>query len=289
MQIPNDIQVIKICKAGLMKGPASFNRTRRIIYLNGPVFNEFTKAEQDFILCHELGHITTRNEILADLNGFNRFMQLGYTPKQAVEAIKNTLSFTKPQHDQRFLNMILEAAAYDYEKNNNEKSLKIFNMFTPNNILSEKDIDYLRNQVSGFGVNDDDFDNFLGIGKKAKERRDERRDARADRKAAKQSNKNAKAEAKANLINAKAEGIKNGTFKSSAGEIFNSITDTANNIFGGNKNPDADVEDYEITPEEQAAAESKKKMTTYIIIGVVVIAVVAAVIFFATKKKKGGK
>jgi hypothetical protein len=23
-------------------------------------------------------------------------MQLGYTPKQAVEAIKNTLSFTKP-------------------------------------------------------------------------------------------------------------------------------------------------------------------------------------------------
>lgn len=280
MQLPEGISIVRVNHPGLIKGPATFNRRLKTIFVYTPVFDSLQKFEQDFIICHELGHIETRDELQADRLAFDRYMQLGYTPSKAVEAIHNTLSYTNGQHNARYIGMIREAAAYDMAVNGNEKNKKLITMTTPA-YLSEQDLKRLRSQVSAFGVTDSDFDNFLGFGAKAQERKE----ARTERK-------NMKAQARADLIasraeknRAKAEGIKTGTYKpTDVGGIVGSVTGAVSSIFGKSDTPiDQELSQEEIAVMEEAAR--KKKTTTYIVVGVVVV-IVAVVLFVVLGKKK---
>lgn len=270
MKLPKGI-LLKEIDVPELKTPAMFSRNRNTVYVNKTRFNKLSKPEQDFVICHELGHAETRNEIEADFLGFNRFMSLGYTPKQAVEALNNSLSFTLPEHNERFSEIIRNAATYDVLVNKNFKSLKIINMYTPGqeNFTAE-DYEYLKSRLEPMGVTEDDIQGFLGFGKKAQERRDARQAARLEKKAA-----------KTNLINAKAEGIKAGTFKSGAGDIVNKLADTASSIFGKNTNADTEIENMD----NGGADTSSSNTSTYVIVGVIVIVIV--VIGIVMLKKKG--
>jgi hypothetical protein len=267
-----------------------FSRKQKAIYLNSPKFDKFTAAEQDFIISHELGHSQTDNEIEADYLALRRFIdELGYTPKQAVQALNNTLSFERSGHNARFNAIVMNAACYDYFVNKNKKSLKILDMYTPGT-LNEADLDYLRNQLQPMGVTDDDLHSFLGFGKKA----NERKEARQDRKDLKAEARAEKIKSKAAINQAKAAGIADGTYQGGAANIFNKVADTAANILGGNKAGSPESE--ELTAAELAAIEAeekKKKQTTMIVVGVVVVVIiiVVGVIWFnkSGKGKKGGK
>lgn len=267
-----------------------FSRKKNAIYLNSHQFDKFNQAEQDFIISHEIGHSQTDNEIEADYLALRRFIEeLGYTPKQAVQSLNNTLSFERSGHNARFNAIVMNAACYDYFINKNKKSLKILDMYTPGT-LNEADLDYLRNQLSPMGVTDDDLHSFLGFGKKAQERRE----ARQERKDLKAEARAEKIKSKAAINQAKAAGIKDGTFQGGAANIFNKVADTASSILG---NKSAQKSSPEMSAAEIAAieaeieAEQKQKKQTLIVVGVVVviIIVVVGVIWFNKKGKKGGK
>lgn len=221
-----------------VSSPACYSPSRRTIYINPPTFDSLSDRTKTFVLCHEVGHATVRDEDLADWEGFLRFIRLGYTPKDAVEAINESLGMMHPEHQERFIALVYRAAKYDAEVNNNPKTLNLIMENPVFEHFTEKDATLLaqrtglsEDEVMDFlGMSEDEASDFLCMSKEErqakkqakkdakaekkakkqeqKERRQEARtqkqEAKAAEKAAKTERKNQKAEARVNLINSRA-------------------------------------------------------------------------------------
>ena len=252
-----------------VSSPACYSPSRRTIYINPPTFDSLSDRAKTFVLCHEVGHATVRDEDLADWEGFLRFIRLGYTPKDAVEAINESLGMMHPEHQERFIALVYRAAKYDAEVNNNPKTLNLIMENPVFEHFTEKDATLLAQRT---GLSEDEVMDFLGMSEDeasdflcmSKEERQAKRQAKKDAKQAKKdqkaaakqakkdqkaANKQAKIDAKlarqeartnviqsrANKNNAKAEGIANGTYRGAGaaiGDALGGVLDTAKSIFG---------------------------------------------------------
>lgn len=115
---------------------------------------------------------------------------------------------------------------------------------------------------------------LFGFGKKAKARRAEKHKAKIARK-----------DAKTQMLLAKAQGIKQGTFQpgSAIGGVFSKITDVASSIFGGGgSGQEAEMPGGGMPP----SPTERKPIYTNPIFLVGGAVAVGAIIYFATKKKK---
>lgn len=295
-----------------VNSPACYSPSRQTIYINPPTFDILSNRAQDFVMCHEAGHAFNESEFGADWAGFLRFLRMGYTPKDAIEAMNESLSMSSPQQQQRFLALIYRAACYDAEINNNPKTLNL--------IMSNPEFEQFTNSdvrlfARRAGISEDDAADFLGMSEARQAKKDERkakkdqkaadRQARKDQRAAnrqaKLDSRLAKQEARTNVIqsranknNAKAEGIQNGTWDGGAGavkDIFGGIADTAKNIFGGGSSESyEDVYDdegnYLGSTETKSTGSAGSGMMKWILIGAAVLIAVVVVIVILKKKKK---
>ena len=196
-----------------VSSPACYSPSRRTIYINPRTFDRLSDRAKTFVLCHEAGHVVTKDESLADWNGFQRFMRLGYTPKDAVEAINESLGMLHPEHQKRFLALVYRAAKYDAEVNNNAKTLNkimnnpVFEHFT------DKDAELLaqrtglsQDEVLDFlGMSEDEASDYLCMSKEERQaKKQAKKDAKAEKKAAKEEQKARRQEAKTQKQEAKA-------------------------------------------------------------------------------------
>lgn len=271
--------------------PACYSPSRKTIYINPPSFDRLSKRAQDFVMCHEAGHASTKSETGADWYGFNRFIGMGYTPKDAIEAMNESLSMSTPEQQRRFLELIYKAAVYDKRKNNNAKTLKIimnnptFEQFTPEDA---------RLLAMRAGVSEDEAADFLGMSesrKAKKEQRQANRQAKKDAKLARKEAKNQVILSRAAKNNAKAQGIADGTYDPSAGikSVFSGITDTVKGVMGiGSTDTTTDV-DYSDAGIDYSSTETKSSTSSnlkwILIAAAVVIAIVVVVIIIKKRKK----
>ncbi len=124
----------------------------------------------------------------------------------------------------------------------------------------------------------EDTSDFLGLcfgSGRCKRRRDARRKAREGKR-----------DARNQIKIAKAEGIRNGTFKSTGSGLLNTLGSLASNIFGGGggseQAPVPEPQMYTNQPTAPAPAKKNKKII-YVVIALVIVAGFA---FYAMKKSK---
>jgi hypothetical protein len=142
--------------------PARVNRKTGELQINIPVWNTLTPEAKRFVFLHEEGHLVlqTRNELAADKYAFEKYVGEGHSLKAGVKALTRVLG-NNPNHIIRSNTILNHAKQY-------------------------------QDTMSNFNVNDwitPAYDNFLGIGKKAKARRIERKEVKHDAKLAKIENK----------------------------------------------------------------------------------------------------
>jgi hypothetical protein len=143
--------------------PAKCNHRTGVIYVNTNTFYKYPKPHQDFILLHELGHLKhkTHSEFTADQYAYYAFKKLGYTDQQALQAIKDTLPNPNPEQSQRIQAIF-------------NKTLKP--KFTP--MRTENIFDITYPSPSNTQAQCPECDSFLGMGKKAQERKRLRNDSK---------------------------------------------------------------------------------------------------------------
>lgn len=284
-----------------VSSPACYSPSRQTIYINPPTFDILSNRAQDFVMCHEAGHAHNESEFGADWAGFLRFLRMGYTPKDAIEAMNESLSMSSPQQQQRFLALIYRAACYDAEVNNNPKTLNL--------IMSNPEFEQFTNSdvrlfARRAGISETEAADFLGMSdeKKAakaakKEQRQANRQAKKDAKLAKKEAKTQVILSRANKNNAKAEGIANGTYQGAGAAIkdtLNNALSTVGGIFGvgsGSSQTETETEYDDEGNEiytgstETKSATSGGKMKWLLIAAAVIIAVVVVVIIVKKRKK----
>lgn len=294
--------------------PACYSPSRRTIFINPTTFDPMSKRAQDFVLCHEAGHALEESEYLADWEGFRRYMKLGYTPKDAVEAMNESLSMTTPQQQNRLIHMIFNAACYDSVVNNNRKILRQI-MRNPNfEQFTEEDVRLLTNRMNSLGenTNEDEVADFLGMSDEKKAAKAAKKAARQAKKDQKAANKQAKQQAKidrqnarnqvilsrAAKNNAKAEGIANGTYQGAGSvvkDVFSTVGDTVKGIFGGGSTSEETYEETYDDGEGGYVGSTETKVETtgngkkWIFIGIAAALVIGVVVFIIVRKKKGKK
>ena len=293
-----------------VQSPACYSPSRNTIYINPPTFDVLSQRAQDFVMCHEHGHATSVDESEADYNGFKQFLRLGYTPKDAIEAMNESLSMDVDHHQERFLKLIYRAALYDASVNGNTLILqKIMN--NPNfEQFTDQDAKLLALRA---GVPEDEAANFLGISEARQAKKDAKAAKKAEKAAAKQAKKDQKAankqakldaklakqEARTNVIqsranknNAKAEGIANGTWDGGGSvvkDVFSNIADTAKGILGGGGSEESYEDVYDDEGNYLGSTETKSTsngMMKWILIGAAVLIAIVVVIIILKKKKK---
>lgn len=287
--------------------PACYSPSRRTIFINPTTFDPMSKRAQDFILCHEAGHALEESEYLADWEGFRRFMKLGYTPKDAIEAMNESLSMTTPQQQNRLIHMIFNAACYDSVVNNNRKILRQI-MRNPNfEQFTEEDVRLLTNRMNslGAGTNEDEVADFLGMSDEKKAAKAAKKEQRQANRQAKKDARLAKKDARTQVIlsraaknNAKAEGIANGTYQGAGSvikDVFGTVGDTVKGIFGGGSTSEETYEETYDDGEGGYVGSTETKVETtgngkkWILIGIAAALVIGVVVFIIVRKKKGKK
>ncbi len=287
-----------------VSSPACYSPSRQTIYINPPTFDILSNRAQDFVMCHEAGHAHNESEFGADWAGFLRFLRLGYTPKDAIEAMNESLSMSSPQQQQRFLALIYRAACYDAEVNNNPKTLNLIMSNPEFEQFTDSDVRLFARRA---GISEDDAADFLGMSEEKKAAKAAKKAAKQAKKDQKAANKQAKTDAKlakqqaktqvilsrANKNNAKAEGIANGTYQGAGAAIkdtLGSAINTIGGIFGANSGAE-DEEDYEdiyegSTETKMAAAETGNSKLKWLLIAAAVIIAVVVVVIIVKKRKK---
>lgn len=278
-----------------VSSPACYSPSRQTIYINPPMFDILSERSQDFVMCHEAGHAHNESEFGADWAGFLRFLRMGYTPKDAIEAMNESLSMSSPEQQQRFLALIYRAACYDAEVNDNHKTLNL--------IMSNPEFEqFNNNDVRLFarraGISESEAADFLGMSDEKKARKEQRQANRQAKKDAKLAKKEAKTQvilSRANKNNAKAEGIANGTYEGAGAAIkdtLNNAISTVGGIFGIGSGSQTDTETeydnegnvvYEGSTETKSTSSNSLK---WILIAVGVVLAVVVLVLVLKKRKK---
>ena len=259
--------------------PARVNHKTGYIFISKAHFDKMDPVYRDFVIAHEEGHLSlnTSNEEAADQYAVYRMIKKGYPLSKIMQSLTRVLNYDKPAHYGRTLNVFSLLAYHDIVKNNNKKLLNFLkqsNMVTPieNSYLDEI---YMSSFVG-------DYDDFLGLGKKAQQRREERHKARMEKKAAKTEIKRAKALQK----QAKAQAIAEGTYQpesfgSGVAKALGGLGQGVAAILGKGGGAEEPIE------KSSSAQQPEKKNYTwiFIIVGVVVLLIIGYFLFFGKKKK----
>ena len=180
-------------------------------------------------------------------------------------------------------------ALYDYLVNENERAYELF--LNLENMINFPEVEtgnhsYTLAALADYGVNPTEYADFLGIGKTKEEREAARQQREANKQARQQGRLDRQAarteniKGRAAIKNAKAEGKIPGT---DIGGIFNTVADTAKNIFGRPESPEAAPVEYD---ENGNPIAPKNNTMLYVGIGIVVVILVAVVILYMRKSKK---
>lgn len=145
------------------------NRKTGELQINVPVWEKLSKDQQRFVELHEEGHLVlqTTNELAADRYAFDKYAKEGHSLKTAVKTLTGVLQ-NKPTHLLRSYAVLKQAE--NFQKNNNMSQGNVW--------ITQA------------------WDNFLGVGKKAKQKREERKEVRQDRREARQERREEKKDLK---------------------------------------------------------------------------------------------
>lgn len=134
--------------------PAKTNRYTGVVYLS-PSFFDLPKDVQNFIICHEAGHIATKSsdEHGADQWAFNYYSKNGGSLKKAVQAMFEVLPMQTQEQKERALDQLKRALEYDAEVNGNQAAQEQLNkLFIPKKNASKMRI-----------AHENALDRFLGL------------------------------------------------------------------------------------------------------------------------------
>ena len=254
--------------------PARYYYKHKTIVINPKPFSKLNRDQKLFVLFHELGHaeLQTRNEIEADNYAFNLYAQRGNSLKNSFFSLSKTLNHNNPANVDRIRAGFIRAAKFDQINNNNQKIKQMNIPFQYNEFAENAALNWVGNEMP-ITIEGDGSD-FLGFGKKAKERREQRQEQRAERKAA-----------KTEIKKAKAESIRNGSFQSVGSKIVETAGNIGKKFLGIEDNP-MDVPNKEVTTVEQQPQTNKKNNTVMIIIIIIIIvAIIAGILYFKNKPK----
>lgn len=276
-------QINGILEVPYLEGtPARADHRNGIIYISKKDFDGMDPVYKAFILAHEEGHLAlnTKKEELADEYAMNKLIQQGYPLSKILASLTDVLQYNKKGHYGRTYHLFNKLFLYDLLANQNKRlfnHLNLVNMTTPDQLSEIYTASY-----------ESEFSDFLGLGKKAAERRQERHDARMDKKEA----KNKIREARAKEKEAKAEAIRSGTYQpesfgSSFAKALGGIGNAAASILGG-KNTDTDTFDFvEKKGKDDGNMPKENNYTKWIVIAIVLIIIIIAAYFIFLRK--GGK
>lgn len=183
---------IKIYYADIdARTPARCNRSTGEIYINVNRWPTIPPEHRVFILLHEMGHIVlnTSDEVAVDSWAQDQYIKGGYPLTESVKAITRVLPGRSQEQFRRAAAQLNRARAMDGKP---QKTITMQNNNTPLSI--QEHLAQLK-----------DEDSFLGIGKKAQERKAARVEIRNDRKRSKIERKNSRAAVKDNKKQAKAD------------------------------------------------------------------------------------
>lgn len=297
--------ITKIVQVDSLGGstPARVHRPSGTMFIDKRKFAEMPADERFYVLLHEAGHATlnTRNEDLADDFASKQYINAGYPLSGSVRALTRNLGFNKPGHWERANNQLDRALKYDkinntmnFDENTTDsffgkrlrekfKARRAANrgkrrgMFLPRppvmpfkHIIANRAHNDPRFELSFSGM-DGDMNDFLGLGKKARERR-------KDKRSEKQQFKLERIEARADASVRK---------RGAGGGIGDAIGGIVGSIFGGNKGDGAAAEQYAPggVPPGGPAPVPANKNKTMIIAGVAILVVIVVILFVVRKKK----
>lgn len=272
--ITNIIQVDNLKDGKGLVSVARVNRDTGELYVNRGMFNKLPVAYRKFILFHEAGHATlqTSDESLADEFALKAMLAQGESLTAILKSLTYVLDYKKPSHYARTLNVFEKLRNYDLTVNNNNNVLKPLK----NNIMQTPQYMGISDTLQE-GLMGPNYSDFLGLGKKAKERRAARQEAKLDKKDAKNQLRLSRAEVQL----AKADSMRDGTYKSGASEIFGKVADTVGGFFGARKDTAAAGTDADYS----AAGDDKQSKMVIIIVVVAVVVVVLGFVIWKSKKK----
>ncbi len=260
-------------------GPALVNVRTGVLRLSKKYWDNLPEIWKKFILYHELGHLNGgKSEEAAQLWAIKRFIQDGYSVKEIIRAHTEVYPWEDLNDEKKegLIDKVWRAVEiakhFDYHLNGNHKALE-----SPMTHVREK-------YQSRLGRISEEEAEFLGFGKKARERREQRRE---DKQAFKLEKIAAKAEGRATVAQAGgglANGLKNafagigsalGLGAGGGGGLLANAAGALSGAGGGDAPmPDAPA----------AAPAGNGKMI--IIIGVVIAIAIIGIIIWKKKSKK---
>lgn len=258
--------------------PARCNRRTGEIYLNLNRWHEIEPAHRVFIILHEIGHIVlnSSDELAVDAWAQKQYIAHGYPLTESVRAITTVLKGCSIEQIER------GKQALDYAKKINE-------MNRINNIRKPMTIGENLQQIH-------DSEDFLGLGKRARQRREEKREVKLDKKRAKNNIKNSRAESLIIKAQGGADASKilaeQGIVSPKAGE---GLTQGLGNLVGGigkaflggggtTEVESAGTANYIPPPAEKPFYKNASIMVPLVI---AVVVVVAGAIYYFKSRKKG--
>jgi len=220
-----------------MAGPAKVNLVTKELTINPAYFGTLQSHERKFVLLHEAGHLANKNrsETAADLWALKNAHLVGLSPKAAMLAITTTLNPNRPDHI--------------------ERANKLFTTYKKMK-KSNQTVNYVGDNYAEA--------QFLGIGKKSKERREEKRE---DKQAFKLAKIGARADGRA-LVASNRQGSFGDQISSVLGGIFGGTNEN------GGINPGGMYSDPN-------ASDPQPKDNTMLYVGLGI----AAIVLFVVAKK----
>lgn len=237
------------------------------LLLHPELWGQLPEDQRLFVILHELGHrvLQTSDELAADKWASDQFFH-NYqgSPQQSVFALTDGLNFSNPEHTARAMAQLERARIHDQKMNSME--------------------------ASNYGMAGT-LEQFLGLGKAAKARREEKQSQKAEQRQLKNDRKAARVEviaSRADRNRAKAGQIaaRDPNAPSQASELLSQGLGVVGSIFGKGGGDDERISgnvDFNAGGEPEPA---KDKTMTYVLIGVAVLVVVVVVVM-VLKKGKG--
>lgn len=254
--------------------PARVDHKSGVVFISKKHFDKMDPVYRNFVLAHEEGHLVlnTKDEQMADEYAMKKMLKKNVPLTKILKSLTRVLQYDKDNHYGRTINIFEKLALYDLFVNNNKK---LFNLLKNNNDMVTPVEDIYAMSFEG------DFSDFLGLGKRAKERRDAKHEAKMAKKEARTAIKLARAEKE----KAKADAIREGKYQPGTGlkNILSGAAEVAGAVLGTKKGEATETGDAN---ETTTGDDKKKNYVTWIIIAVVVIILFVAAYFIFFKKKK---
>lgn len=278
------VKIVHIDQFGDSASPARCSRKKGVIYINDAVFSQLPPEHRLFVLLHEYGHIklNTTAEFAVDKYASELYLKMGYPLSESVRSLSSVLSGTHPDHYARTKAQLDRAKTIDKKYNMDKISTDI--QAYDGNII-ETTHTWMNDFIDV--PHEDLDDDFLGLGKKAQERRALRQERRYNIRMARQERKTIRSQGRADAKNTRAlaklakqqaaQTLADQGISSNSG-VGAAIGGIASGLLGGGGDDDYAMDYYPET-------ETKSSNTwIYIAVGLVGAAIIGGLIYFKFKK-----